>query len=814
MPEILLSGCTPVPMMAYLKALGVLRLLAEQEDSGAQGRWQDDQFHLTTALDAAALTHFFLEKYQPTPIVTPWNGGSGFYAADNTAGREAIRQMTSQRFRECRETIEAILGWKEIPRANLSVKELAEIVVQEASRVKGKRKEDLLRTVAETQDALRPLIRHHGVDPDALTLEQLQQLATGSRKAKDARLSQALRTALRSAGKLRTSANKIRRDASKDSLVTICRNRLSDRTVEWIDAAVGIGADGKLAHPPILGTGGNEGRLDYGNAFMQAIATLFPGGCPSSDAEDLLNNALFAMRTSHLVVASTGQHDPGRAGGFNQGPGVETKDIPTNPWDFVLAMEGVIVWSGSVTRRQVASLRIVDRPVARGTMTSPFTVRARVVGAGSSTGADEALARAEIWAPLWNRPTSYPELRRFLSEGRADVGRRPARDSIEFAEAVTSLGIDRGVTEFVRYNQLKRRGESYITLPMGRFPVRARHESDLARQLDPILGRLDRFLREFLRRFTKVPASLANPRRRIDAAVYEMLLSGGAAMVKTLVIEIGRLEHLLAQRDPNQKPQPSAPLTGLGPAWIVAADDGSLEVRIAAALASIRSTGKVGPIRANLAPVAPEKPWDWGGADSQRAWAGESLAARLAGVLTRRMMDASRLHADHNPTYGALPLHEQDIAAFLAGETDDRVVEDLLFGFTWLRWGEPSMPEILRQVKARWVSPLRPHTVPRGWALLKLLFLPGPLKVDSGEAAEREIRPEPAVIPLLRAGRIGDACGIAQRRLHASGFVPLRCAFPDGPHGTRLAAGLLLPVRSTSPLVAMALQPPPDEGRR
>jgi CRISPR-associated protein Csx17 len=110
MPEILLPGCTPVPMMAYLKALGVLRLLAEQKDSAARGHWRDDQFHLTTALDVAALTHFFLEEYQPTPIVTPWNGGSGFYAGDNTAGREAIRHMTSPRFREYRETIRREVG--------------------------------------------------------------------------------------------------------------------------------------------------------------------------------------------------------------------------------------------------------------------------------------------------------------------------------------------------------------------------------------------------------------------------------------------------------------------------------------------------------------------------------------------------------------------------------------------------------------------------------------------------------------------------------------------------------------------------------
>ncbi len=74
-----LKGCAPVPLAHYLKALGIFRIVAEQVDPGAKGYWIGDSFRLKTTMDSESLRTFFLEKYSPTPIVAPWNGGSGFY---------------------------------------------------------------------------------------------------------------------------------------------------------------------------------------------------------------------------------------------------------------------------------------------------------------------------------------------------------------------------------------------------------------------------------------------------------------------------------------------------------------------------------------------------------------------------------------------------------------------------------------------------------------------------------------------------------------------------------------------------------------
>ena len=102
-----LKGCAPIPLASYLKALGILRLVAEQADPQAQGWWSGEVFHLRTVLSRDDLSTFFLEEYQPTPIVAPWNGGSGFYPKDNRTALAAIEGGGAGRVARYRETISA-----------------------------------------------------------------------------------------------------------------------------------------------------------------------------------------------------------------------------------------------------------------------------------------------------------------------------------------------------------------------------------------------------------------------------------------------------------------------------------------------------------------------------------------------------------------------------------------------------------------------------------------------------------------------------------------------------------------------------------
>ena len=86
-----LDGCAPTPLAHYLKALGILRLVAEQADLDARGWWDGDRFRLATKLNRKGLEAFFLYDYKPTPIFNPWGARSGFYAAGSEkSARESL----------------------------------------------------------------------------------------------------------------------------------------------------------------------------------------------------------------------------------------------------------------------------------------------------------------------------------------------------------------------------------------------------------------------------------------------------------------------------------------------------------------------------------------------------------------------------------------------------------------------------------------------------------------------------------------------------------------------------------------------------
>jgi len=114
MPEVVLEGCTPEPLISYLKALGVLRLVSEQADATARGCWRNDVFVLSSKLDRDGLREFFLNRYQPTPIVAPWGGGSGFFPRDNHEAVDALaaRNVSSR----CQHYRDAILAVRRILR--------------------------------------------------------------------------------------------------------------------------------------------------------------------------------------------------------------------------------------------------------------------------------------------------------------------------------------------------------------------------------------------------------------------------------------------------------------------------------------------------------------------------------------------------------------------------------------------------------------------------------------------------------------------------------------------------------------------------
>ena len=690
-----LHGCAPTPLAHYLKALGILRLVSEQVDSQARGWWRNDVFFLESKLDRDAIVQFFLKDYCPTPLVAPWNGGSGFFPNDNSTALLAIENSQSERFADYRR---------------------------------------LIRTCR-----------------DLVAEFDLKQKPGGD---------------------------------DKPLLLRACRNRFPDEFLDWLDAGYVLGSDGPK-YPPLLGTGANDGRLEFTNNFMQRLTELFDPDTGQSElgVDSALDEALFREATSERSKAPVGQFDPGSAGGANAESGFGGGSR-INIWDFVLMLEGSLIFAAAAVKKLGSS--------APGALAYPFCVRTAGVGYSSADQSDESLSRAEMWMPLWRSPVSMSAVSTLFGEARVETNRRTARNGVDFARALASYGVDRGIDEFERFGFQQRNGLAYFAVPLGRFKVRA------VPAVEELLAPLDRWLDRFRRAATSsnAPARAGLALRNLESSILALCQRGTSTDVQALLISLGEAEAALVVSRQLRETGIS-PLPALAPDWLIHAQDNTPEFRVAAALAGIQHD-KVGPLRRHFEPLEPAS-WStryprWAGDSNDPAvvWGGGGLVRNLNAVLKRRMIQVLQLGKQNleetllAPLGGRFSAPLTDVAEFIEGNLDDRRIETLLRALILINW---------RAVK-RDHRPKPKIRVPRhpdaAYALLKLCHLPYRLN-------DAEIRLTPVIAHRAIAGDGTTACRLAARRLNSSGLTPAtNIVFCDGDRARRTAAALMIPISSNS----------------
>jgi len=487
--ELRLAGCRSRPLASYLKALGLLRVVARQADPEAKARWHAGVLELSSVLDRPALSEFLLERYAPSPIVSPWNSGAGFFPS----------KPKSQR----------ALEWIEHSRA------------------------PRFELLAETISTARAILAEHGLTPDL------------PKKERDAKLKQA-----------------------KHDIVAALRARCPDEAVEWIDAAVVVlGAD--LAFPQALGgSGGLDGNFDFAGNFGQAIAATLAEGTDERSRE-LLAGALDGTQASldRLSMGYVFRDDSpvnspaGRA------------DALGNPWDLILAVEGSLVLVAGAARTHG-----VDTERA---LVSPFSARPTAAGYGSAVAGERG--KAELWLPMWERWTGLIELETLVREARAQVGRRRARSGLDFVRAAGGLGVARGIDAFERFVVLERSGQSSLAVPVGRIDVRPRPAAEA-------IGSIDRWLGQVLRYAAgDRPAAHRRAIRALERALFTFADDPCPAGAGVVLEALGAVESTLAVAGKRATDAGLAPLA-FAPAapWLEAAEDGSHELEVASALASLR----------------------------------------------------------------------------------------------------------------------------------------------------------------------------------------------------------------------------------
>lgn len=681
-----LRGCAPAPLAHYLKALAILRLVAEQPDAGARGYWKDDVFHLVTTLDREALLRFVCDEYEPTPMLSPWNGGSGFYPKDAKDGIDAIASSATPRFEPFRQAI-------------------AKARSQVGDRAK------------------RP-------DGD-----------------------------------------------EKFALLAECASAWSEPAAAWFGAAVALDANGEPSYPALLGTGGNDGRLDFTNNAMQRLTELIDpaSGLARERPRALASLALFGEPTRGLESdLAIGQFLPGAAGGANATSGFDAASL-INPWDFVLMLEGAIVFRVAALRRLQGS----DLVQAA----APFALRGVCEGYASATASD-ASTRGEQWVPLWARPATFAEVARLFAEARLVTGRNSAQNALDAVRAVASFGTDRGVSAFERFAFLERNGQSNLAVPLGAISVRAHSDVRLVEEIDGWLDRLRRAARD-----KTAPAVFAGAARRLEGLALSACTTESPRLAwEALLIELGAVEDLLASR-PHATPKlRMQPVPALSPGWLAAIADGSAEQRIALAIAS-QHDAKLGPIRAHCIPLDLERRWPAFAtagssdrphlvADPRVVWRGADLATDLASVALRRAMEGRRAGAAALPLHGRAYASAGDVSAFLDGALDDARIARLARGMMALDFAAgPSLPT-------------RGAREPRSalHALIRVAYLPH-------RVANVAPRCDPGVLRLLTAGRVSDAVEAAARQLVSMGLrAKIRVSAGDERFAMRLAATAAIPV--------------------
>lgn len=709
MHSITFPGCTPTSLVSYLKALGILRVLAEQStDREVKCLWQTGSFHLDTQLSQKELFDFFLNSYRPTPVVSPWNAGSGFYFREgktNEKGVDGKKIKTGVRDQETE--------------ATRSITTLRESV--------GERFESYRKIIEYTKNRLNEIGRIEAPEGD-----------------------------------------------EKRNLVLKIRNSCPDHLLDWIDAAFILSGE-DIVPPPLLLSGGNEGNLDFSNTFVQNLLLVIDkdSDLPTENSSRWLANAFFSDATKLESGLSSGYFAPGIRGGANSTTGFSSKSH-TNPWDFILTIEGIVLFTGNATKKLASN---------RYEVSFPFCVKSTGTGFASGEAKEATEGKGEIWLPTWSKASSCREIRSVFSEGRATVGKRTARSGVDFAQAVASLGVDRGLDTFYRYGILPRFGDSYFASPLQHFKVsRNPVITDL---LAPCDEWISRFLREA--KTELAPGAIQRSARRLESAIFAQACASqerDPRVAQELLVALGECERTISKSSKWREECSLSPLPRLHRAWIKAADTDSVEYRLAGALASLGESRETITIRQQLEPINRWGAWD-DSAHNEAAWHEGDIVDVLCEMMRRRLLIAQSASAKSWPEFSKVTAWPDDVAAFIEGRIDEDRFTALLWGLALVDFSGPASKE---NMPARPAAVRDEEVPPAFYAQLKLCFaarLPG----------DKKIPVEPIIFNLAANGDGARASEQALRRLHGSSIPVTHIRIPvSGDAAKRAAAALIFPL--------------------
>ena len=499
MESLFLYGCRHDILGHYLKAIGLLRVLAKcadetHRDPDAEGWWDSDKAYFCLRSPKyptrEKLVEFFERHYQPTPCFSPWNTGGGLNEKKEI--EFSIPQASWQRF------------WTDNRDAILPL--IAD--VEKRKEASGELRLDE-RPIKLTLSRPVPELTPHpdiAVDPGASKGKKPKPFVefswSSSALHRFFETLSAHRAALEQIIKF-TDAVKKKFVAGKPNLPFDILNEGALATfpeIEGVCREIRVKESGKKAVMAVLAKNPhnsadlnlalNIGRSFYArfqedNADERTLLEELRDNSPSASVEafdsvfttraserpqdsplflnrgDAGNGEVFrafwvsllearencTVSVAHGLFGDSVTSAPVKDGKgtpffpdaikvYNFGSGWVTENYPFNALDYVLAVEGGFAMRGSVGRALAAN--------SRRFAAFPFVFDAGedlVDDANEVKGTSRAL-----WFPLWDRPVTFAELSSFITDAQARLPGKDARFSAEFMRAMHSQGVDAGFT--------------------------------------------------------------------------------------------------------------------------------------------------------------------------------------------------------------------------------------------------------------------------------------------------------------------------------------------------------------------------------
>jgi len=595
--------------------------------------------------------------------------------------------------------------------------------------------------------------------------------------------------------------------ARKREVLGLCRNEFPDHALPWLDAAIALGQDADPAYSRLLGTGGNFGRQDLSATYLARLHSVLT----DRRSRGWLQCLVSGEESTPYLRDAVGQFDPGRAGGIQSSPLEKADDKGfVNPWAFLLTVEGALLFATAVVRRHGARYARVALP---------FQVHGSTAGYPTQAPGEKLLG--ELWAPEWSAPARLDEITHLLAEGRAEWNERPAGSGLDFARAVATLGVDRGIDAFERHLFVDRHGQNPLAVPAGRIKVSPRPGVRLLARLDAWLDRLRR---------AELPSQVQARLRGVEQALFSHARSGESNQLTEVIAAVGRCHEAVARSGAVRRAVPPLRMT-CGPALLdelrVAAENDA-ELRIALTFATAHDNERKLSLRTLLSPVTAEPPVPrtrtrrTGDADTPGGkadtpgrgpdWTGQPVLAPLSAGLGTALAEAARRRGLPGVVKEVVPDLESAVKgvrigfqwgtrvdattvhSFVAGEFDDYRIADLLAGLLTVDWSATT-DEVLSGVPAR----SEPALLDPGVDLL----LPFTGTKQIRLPATTLLRPGSEWPALLQAGHTAEVLADAARRLRIAGLRYVITAGAGRWEGTRLAAVLLLRVSDRDRLAAL-----------